>query len=359
MKENDKIPYEHCLNCGTELQGMFCHKCGQQATSKTPKIKDFILEYINNAFNWDALFLKTIANLVRRPGYLTNEYNSGKFISQEHPLKLNMFLLLLFVSLFLFFSGSKSADLSSGNISKSSVFYPVVQLGLLTKDDSFVQRMNESSRDTVMLFAPLSLAEAFPNVIETVSVVENTNGKGIDKFAAVMPRIFIEEGIIVPSNDGCYIFNNEESLVVEGLAEFKSVWEKLANFVTTYFPMLMLFTAPLLALAVAFIQRKSRRPFIQHFIFSLHYTALLELLIITIYLLHLIATPSMEVLQWIVRICAILYLTLAFRLVYEPNSWFKAITKALFTYLIYLMNCLLIFIAIVVITCFVVVFMAA
>ena len=95
------LPYKHCLNCGTELQGKYCHKCGQQVTSKTLKLKDFLIEYANNAFIWDSQCLRTLWNLIRRPGHLTVEYLNGKFVSQEHPLKLNMFLLFVFISLFL------------------------------------------------------------------------------------------------------------------------------------------------------------------------------------------------------------------------------------------------------------------
>ncbi len=53
-KDKDKaLPYKQCLNCGTELNGMFCHKCGQQALDKTPTVKEFIVEYMNHAFIWD------------------------------------------------------------------------------------------------------------------------------------------------------------------------------------------------------------------------------------------------------------------------------------------------------------------
>ena len=51
------IPYKYCLNCGAELQGMYCHVCGQEATSKTPTISAFILEYLNNAFIGDSQLL--------------------------------------------------------------------------------------------------------------------------------------------------------------------------------------------------------------------------------------------------------------------------------------------------------------
>ena len=60
----NNLPYTHCLNCGSELQGMYCHVCGQEATSKTPTIGAFVLEYFNNAFIWDTKFFYTIWTLV-------------------------------------------------------------------------------------------------------------------------------------------------------------------------------------------------------------------------------------------------------------------------------------------------------
>ena len=36
------IPYTNRLNCGSELKGMYCHVCGQKATSKTPTILGFV-----------------------------------------------------------------------------------------------------------------------------------------------------------------------------------------------------------------------------------------------------------------------------------------------------------------------------
>ena len=86
LQKDGVPPYRNCLNCGADLQGMYCHKCGQQASSPTPKVGEFILEYLNNAYIWDPKFFLTIWNLVRRPGFLTNEFNAGRFVAYEHPL---------------------------------------------------------------------------------------------------------------------------------------------------------------------------------------------------------------------------------------------------------------------------------
>ena len=353
-KMQNEIPYKSCYNCGTELAGKYCHNCGQQATSKTPKIKDFILEYFNNAIIWDTQCLKTIAKLVWRPGALTNEYISGKFISQEHPLKLNMFLLFVFVSIFLLFSGPDKAHAPANILDKKEVIYPAVQVEFLKKKSEFAAKLNESPRDTVRLYAPLNLVQQHPDIIEKISVEEDTNGEGIDKWIAVIPRVFIDDQIVIPQEDGYYAFNKEEKIASEELIILKNVWNELVAIVTTYFPMMMLFTAPLLAMAVALIQRRKKQPFIHHLIFSLHYTALIELLIMVIYALHLITSPSMTLLQWILRLGSGIYLTIAFHRVYEPDSWLKALIKALLTYLIYMLNCLFLFIVVVLIACIVV-----
>ena len=67
--QKNNLPYKHCLNCGTELNGMYCHECGQRATSKTPTVRGFILEYLNNAFFWDTLCVQTLWKLIRRLMY--------------------------------------------------------------------------------------------------------------------------------------------------------------------------------------------------------------------------------------------------------------------------------------------------
>ena len=84
------------------------------------------------------------------------------------------------------------------------------------------------------------------------------------------------------------------------------------------------------------------------FIFALHYTAFLELSIILIYLLHLIASPSVKALQLFLVAASCVYLTMAFRRVYGIASWFKAGAKALCTSIIYFMIIIMAFITIII-----------
>ena len=101
IKES-QIPYSHCKNCGTELQGIYCHNCGQYAKDLKQSFGSYIMEYLSNTYNLDGRIFQTIWLLFRKPGFLTKEFLQGKINSYVHPLKLNMFLLLVVMTVFAF-----------------------------------------------------------------------------------------------------------------------------------------------------------------------------------------------------------------------------------------------------------------
>ena len=328
------LPYKHCLNCGTELKGIYCHSCGQEAVDKTPTVKSFIYEYFDHAIKWDHNFLPTFWHLIRRPGYLTNEYNAGKFISQEHPLKLNMFLLLVFITMFVFFGSEDKLKDSFHNLTNDERFFSMMQVQTLVDDEEYAIKIQESPRDTIHLQAPLALATDFPQIISNIEIIEDTKGENVDKWVAVLPKTFIDDKILVADNNGYYYFNKDIEIDNEGLYLVKSVWEKMVTITSHYFPILLLLTVPFLSFSLRLVQRKSKIPAISHFIFALHYTAFLELLMIFFYLLHLTINPPMEILEIAMTIGSCLYLAIAYHRVY-PSSWIKSIIKSLFTNFIY------------------------
>ena len=332
----------YCLNCGSKLRGDYCHKCGQKAADTNLNVWGFVMEYLYNAFMWDPKFLKTLWLLVRRPGILTKEFLSGKYVSQVHPLKLNMFMLFVFITMFMFFSGNKFVDNSLSFIADDERITSTVQVELIADNVEYLEKIESSPRDTVQLYAPLLLAEEYPDIITKIRVIEDTKGESLDKWIAVIPRFLIEEKIVLPGTDGFYRFGNE----VEEVELAATLWAQMVKFTTRYFPLIVLFTAPFLSFSLRLVHWRKKLSSINRFIFSLHYTAFLELTIILIYLLHLIAKPSVPVLQWVLLTSSGIYLTTAFHNVYNANSWVKSAIKALYMILAYLTIILLVLICI-------------
>ena len=351
-KDQSQIPYTHCLNCGAELQGKYCHVCGQEATSKTPTVGAFLVEYANHAFIWDSNFLKTLWNLIRRPGYLTKEFIAGKFASHEHPLKLNMFLLFVLITLFVFFAGTEKVNNKVHNITNNEAVLAGLQLEFMI-DRGELDTTLLSPQDTVQLLAPLFFANQYPGFIRCIDTLENTHDKGLDKWIAVIPHTFIEDSIMVEYESGCYRINQELKTAQNELMLVNSIAQELVDLIARYFPLLVLFTAPFLAISLRFVQRKNRLPRIHHFIFALHYTAFLEVIMICIFLLHLTVSPPMWLLECGMIIGSCLYLTIAFRNVYGTSTWTKAMLKALFTSVVYVLIGLGVFLGILIVAFFV------
>ena len=328
-------PYTHCLNCGAELKGKYCHVCGQPATAKVPSIPAFIKIYFNHSLVWDPRFFSTLKTLVRRPGQLTNDYIAGKFTSQEHPIKLNMFLLFVFITMFVFF-GSEKLSNSVLSLTEDDRYASGIQMEMIAGDTTYIERLKACSRDTVILHAPLAIATQHTALIANLETIHDSMGDSLDIWKAAVPRLLIEDGYLLPEAEGHYRIDTKKVAESESVQIVTAVWTQMVKFTTKYFPMMVLFTAPFVVFALRLVQRKEKRPVLHHLVFALHFTAILELLILCIYILYLVFALPIEVLQWILLIGACTYLTLAFRNVYGVSSWFKAIMKSVFTTLYYI-----------------------
>jgi hypothetical protein len=346
--QND-IEYKYCLNCNSELHGKYCHVCGQQATSAKPTVKEFLMEYLNIAFIWDAHFLKTFWKLITRPGYLTNQYVSGKFVAYTHPLKLNMFLLFIFISLFLFFHSTKDLNSTVHKVTRDERLLPAVQIDLLIRDQAYLDKLKASPKDTVQLYAPFFISESYSEVITDFDNNNSNAGDSVGVWTAVVPHLMIEDKVLEVQPEGYYTFSDEQT-AYEGIRLLETIYAQMVSLITRYFPLVILLTAPFLALLLHLINRKGKHSRFKHFIFVLHYTAMLELLVIAIYILFLIAEPSTSVMEGILTLCSLLYLTFAVRSVYETKNWFIAFIQAMTINFGYLMILMMFFIVIFIIS---------
>ena len=326
----NKTSHKYCLNCKTELHGKYCHVCGQKATYENLTIKEFILEYLNIAFVWDTHLIKTLWKLISKPGFLTKEYISGKFIAYMHPLKLNMFLLFLFVTFLLLFNSTEDMGNSIKNLTRNEIIQPVLQISLQMENAEYAMQVESSPRDTIQLYAPLLVFESLSGII-TGFDIDSADPDSTAVWIASVPRYLIEDKALILNEDGNYQFNPEYNTEASQTEILEKVWAKVVVLATKYFPLIILLTAPLLAFLIGILHRKSKHSMFKHFIFSLHYTAFLEMVIILLYILHLIASPPSWIMQSIIIFGSCIYLVFAFRKVYETRSWMKAVFKSILT----------------------------
>jgi hypothetical protein len=91
-------PLTHCENCGAQLTGYYCCRCGQAAVDYRRSFRHVIADVLESFLNWDSKFFATIALLILKPWRLTNEFLAGKRVRYVNPLRLYLLASVLFFS---------------------------------------------------------------------------------------------------------------------------------------------------------------------------------------------------------------------------------------------------------------------
>src|SRR5215212_1678685 len=90
---------EACLNCGAELEGAYCHRCGQKGHVHRT-LAGFWHELVHGVFHFDGKIWRTLPLLAWRPGELTRRYVAGERARFVSPIALFLFTVFLMFAVF-------------------------------------------------------------------------------------------------------------------------------------------------------------------------------------------------------------------------------------------------------------------
>jgi hypothetical protein len=100
-----------CLNCETILDSghRFCSHCGQERIAANESFGSMFRNFLGDYFTFDSKISGSLKPLLIKPGFLTTEYNIGRRVRYIAPLRLYIFISLIF---FLILSMGQSDGLS-------------------------------------------------------------------------------------------------------------------------------------------------------------------------------------------------------------------------------------------------------
>ena len=87
-----------CLNCENDISedNNFCPNCGQVNDLQKVSLKQYLSAYFDDFFSFDSRLLKTIVQLIFKPGYVTKNYVEGRRMRYMNPFKLYLQITILF-----------------------------------------------------------------------------------------------------------------------------------------------------------------------------------------------------------------------------------------------------------------------
>lgn len=339
-----------CLNCGTQLVGRYCHNCGQVMSEKEPKYKfhRFLISYFSRIYLWHPKIPFTLWTLMTRPGFLINEYISGKHTTYTDPLVFNRFFLLVLTTLFGLFSVFKVSDSSLKDI-----FVAGSVVGTLAEDKAYVQKMNDSPRDTVQLNTFLPVVAEFPAFIEPIDTLADMDGEACDTLIAVVPSVWLQDKYLVGDAETGYRFSADPMFHNGVIAneQLLAIWDKMVDLARRNIGLIVLLICPIMAFVIRLLHRNDRIH-MHYFIFAMFYSGIVEVVILAAVLSSLLLGVSYTALESVIMFVLWGYLTVALKKAFVKNSWFSAGLKALLVNSVFLLVIILALVTIVLIASF-------
>ena len=92
-------PHAHaktlCANCGSELFGPHCYRCGQPVKGMVRQLTSILADVGDTILNIDSRIFRTLWPLLTKPGFLTLEYLAGRRVRYVTPFRLYFFLSVI------------------------------------------------------------------------------------------------------------------------------------------------------------------------------------------------------------------------------------------------------------------------
>ena len=88
--------HPNCLNCGAELRGQYCGVCGQRARGRLISLWELLQDAFGDLFEIDSRLWRTLIPMLIRPGRLTLDYLEGRRARYMPPFRMYLVLSVVF-----------------------------------------------------------------------------------------------------------------------------------------------------------------------------------------------------------------------------------------------------------------------
>ena len=113
---------KNCLNCNAEVQGKYCHVCGQENLEPKETIWHLVSHFFRDITHFDGNFFSTLKYLFTRPGFLSREYMIGRRASYINPVRMYIFTSAFFFLIFFnFFNSNNNGIIKNPSINGKTI----------------------------------------------------------------------------------------------------------------------------------------------------------------------------------------------------------------------------------------------
>lgn len=271
-----------CLNCGTRLRGQYCGSCGQRSRSRLISIWQLLREAFGDLFELDSRLWRTVLPLLARPGRLTRDYLEGRRTRYMPPFRTYLVLSVIFF-LVAFFDPQSFTQIIDPNPAQTA---------------EEIAEKKESAKK-----AAADEAAAIEKARQKVAALEAEGKVPPEVLEDIASR---DTGFSInfgddEEDDDSQFFGDCENATVSGEEDMpewikkrftdervKQICERnnargrdsFADAIADYIPVALIVLLPLMALVLKLLYPLSRRYFVEHLLFFVHFHAFFFLMLV-------------------------------------------------------------------------------
>lgn len=324
----------YCLNCGTRLRGQYCGTCGQRSRSRLISLWELVRDAFGDLFELDSRLWRTLIPLVLRPGQLTRDYLEGRRARFMPPFR--MYLVLSLVFFIVAFTN------------------PREKFGLLFEPPPAAETSDAASGAAQTDGPEMSEAEAFRQEFledldrEDIVAVDDLPATG----AAETGSVVIAAGEDAGTEIVCDVTESDVNDLPDFLARritaerMRGVCERMAlddgrafvREIIATIPTALIVLLPVMAFVLKVLYPLSRRYYVEHLLFFVHFHAFF-FLILTLQILYARLGGFAGAPEWGVTLPIVatslyvpVYLFVSMRRVYDQGRFITFLKYILLTF---------------------------
>jgi len=335
-----------CLNCGTELQGHFCHVCGQENLKIKEPFWHFLGHSISHYFHFDEKFFNTLVPLLTKPGELTLAYLAGKRTKYLQPISMYIFVSIVYFLVVphlqhkaekddvdnkvVVNTGTNTANADSIKKAKDAIMAAPMpekarKAALKGFDRAIAKAQNKGfenlpfKRQTVLLDSLNKELKQHPND-SLKDVVDDYMDWHIQKedstYDAYLKR---QSRLQADDRDGFYDrFKKRRDIEIK--QRTNKDWS-MDKEIEHYQPKLYFILMPLFAFFLMLNFRKNHRYYVEHIVFTIHFfTAFFIFEIVVVPINHFVFGNS-ELFDWLTYAAILWYAYTSLKVFYQRQKW--------------------------------------
>lgn len=347
-----------CLNCGHIVEEKFCPNCGQENIVVKEDAMHMVAHAIADYFHFENKFFGTLKPLLFKPGQLTATYVAGKRVSFIHPIRLYIFVSIVFF--LVVFSGNKKKKDDTSKVAETTQTVKTAQDSLVDEklksvEDNikFIPNSN-GLRDSILKDAREEIKKDTASLNEPVKKKVRVRGKwnaGNWTTSDTTVADYERKQAALPKDkrDG-FIKHYFLKRTIE-LNDQEDAGEKFLEDLLHNIPKMMFLLLPLFALFLKLVYINKKKYYYEHLIYSFHVHSAIFLSILFTMLFQWLFSFVYDISEWLSLLCMFYimwYIYRSLRTFYGSNRWITILKIFFlnFCYTIALTICFLIMMAV-------------